>query len=42
MMGNMALIFGLLWRPRNATAVWIGLLAYAVATAAWLVRRWRG
>lgn len=37
--GNMSLLFALLSRPRNVTALWTGMLAYVVATLAWWVRR---
>jgi hypothetical protein len=37
--GNMALIFGLLMRPRNPALLWLGLGAYVIASAAWLLRR---
>ncbi len=37
--GNMLLVFALLSRPRSATALWTGTLAYVVATLAWWVRR---
>ena len=37
--GNMALVFGLLSRPRNVAALSIGMAAYFIATLAWLVRR---
>ena len=36
--GNMSLLFGLLSRPHNTTALWLGMAAYLVATIAWLVR----
>jgi hypothetical protein len=39
--GNMLLIFGLLLRPRSEVALCVGLLAYVIATGAWLVRRAR-
>lgn len=37
--GNMSLVFALLSRPRNVPALCIGVLAYLVATLAWIVRR---
>jgi hypothetical protein len=40
-LGNMLLIFGLLLRPHNAVALRVGLLAYAIAAGAWLMRRVR-
>lgn len=38
-LGNMLLICGLLVRPRSETVLYAGLLAYAIAAAAWLLRR---
>ena len=39
--GNMALIVGLLMRPRNPDLLWVGLGAYVIASVAWLLQRWR-
>jgi len=36
--GNVSLLYGLLSRPRNGTALWLGMAAYLVATIAWLAR----
>ena len=41
-LGNMLLIFGLLVRPRNEAMLCAGLLAYALASVAWLTRRRAG
>jgi hypothetical protein len=37
--GNMALMFALLFRPHSIAALWVGLAAYAIAAAAWALHR---